>query len=237
MLNNADIREKYSHVSSTDYAYMTPAAKFNSFLASTTVFLMFWLVAHFAPMLKEAGGQYSLLGSIGALLASAGAYRILALAVRWLMERSEWVRRVALGPYDMHGTWIGWFRGHNGELRLMVEHFVQDIDGLVISGRSYFADGKDHGLWSSTAVMLDVRRGQLVFTYSFDGNSRSATLMGINNSLLERASALSAPTGYSGLAHDLNDRVRISVTAKKQCSELLPWREALQLAVTEYKDV
>ncbi len=216
---------------------MTPAAKFNALLASATVFVMFFAVAYVAPQLKGADIDSPILVSIGALITSAGIYRLLAIAMRGLMERIEFLRSLVLGPYYVHGTWIGWFRGHSGELRYMVEHFTQDLDSLAITGRSYDAAGKEHGYWFSQAVTIDVKRGQLIFTYSFDTTSRSATLTGIHSSLFERKSALKAPDGYAGIAHDLNDQTRIAVHAVKTSSALLPWNEALAKAMKKFKGV
>src|SRR5947208_1333487 len=105
---------------------MSPTAKFSAVLVSTTVFVMFLLIAYAGPLLTRGGIDYPIFLAISALVTSAGLYRLLALGLRWLMERWEWLRSVVLGPSYMHGTWIGWFRGHTGELRYMIEHFVQD---------------------------------------------------------------------------------------------------------------
>jgi hypothetical protein len=134
---------------------MTPAAKFNALISSVTVFLMFWLVVFVGPRLTTATS--AVLVAVGALVGSAGAYRLLVLLVRWVMERVEVIRALVLGPYYMHGTWIGWFRGHSGELRFMVEHFIQDVDTLAIAGRSFDATGKEHGTWFSQLASVDVQ--------------------------------------------------------------------------------
>lgn len=119
----------------------------------------------------------------------------------------------------------------------MVEHFSQDIDSLAITGRSFDALGKDHGNWVSEMVSVDTKLGRLTFTYTFDVKTGSDPLVGIHRSILERASALKSPVGYSGLAHDLNDQVRISVHAIKISSALLPWKKALPRAIQEFKNV
>jgi uncharacterized membrane protein (Fun14 family) len=216
---------------------MKPAEKFNALLVGVTVFVMFWLVTYLVPTLKNIGSEYSFFAAVGALLASVGLYRVLGLVIRSAMKRSEKVRKFVLGSHFVHGTWIGWFHGHNGEVRLMVEHFAQELDSLTISGRSYYQQGADHGIWISHSATIDASRGHLLFTYSFDGKTRSSQLVGIHSSLLERSSAAAAPTGYYGLAHDLNDQVRIAVTSKKVSPLLLSWREALALAQSEFRDI
>lgn len=209
---------------------MSPSAKFNALLAGVTVSLMFFLIVYVAPEAARLGAQYSAVLSIAALISSAGIYRLLAIGIRWLMERSDWLSEQILGPYYMHGTWIGWFEGHSNERRYMVEHFVQDLDGLVITGRSYTAIKREHGYWESESTMIDARKGRLVFTYKFDVLTQNSSLVGIHSSLFERLSARHAPTGYSGLAHDLNDHVRIAVHSKKLSTKLIPWDEALREA-------
>jgi hypothetical protein len=216
---------------------MPPTARLAALLASVTVLVMFFAIVYGVPLLRDAGVTHPALLSVASLLASAGVYRLLLLAASFAANRIEWIRSLILGPYYMHGTWVGWFRGHTNELRFMVEHVSQDLESLVITGRSYKAAGEVHGYWESDPVYVDVLRGKMTFTYSFDVISASSPLLGIHTSLLERRSSRHAPVGYSGFAHDLNDRVRIAVHSMKISSTLLPWSEALAHAQRTFKDV
>lgn len=213
---------------------MSPTAKFNALLAGATVFLMFWLVAYIAPGFEAAGLNYPLLLSGAALITSAGLYRILTIALRWLMERSDYVCSFVLGAHYMHGTWIGWFEGHEKEFRYMVEYFVQDLDAMVITGRSFTKNQKEHGYWESEAVTIDARKGRLIFTYKFDVLTQSNSLTGIHTSFFERESARHPPAGIAGFAHDLNDNTRIAVHSKKLSDRLIPWDEALKAASKQF---
>lgn len=85
---------------------MSPAAKFNAILASVVVFAMFVLIAKVAPALQKWSPPYQITASIVALVTSAGLYRLLALGVRWLMDRSAWVSRKVLGPHFMGASRI-----------------------------------------------------------------------------------------------------------------------------------
>ena len=207
---------------------MSPAEKLSSFVASTTVFLMFWLVSVVAPKLVEAGINSHCLLGLASLLTSAGMYRGLALLIRWLMEKSAWIRRLVFGPYYMYGTWVGEFTGHDGDKRYMVEHFCQEIDSLTISGRSFTIHHTEHGYWRSESVTVDARNGRLIFTYIFENLSRSSSLYGVHTSSFERSSAKYAPTKISGFAQDMNDTMRIAVHSEKISESLLPWNEALK---------
>lgn len=116
----------------------------------------------------------------------------------------------------------------------MVEHFVQDLDSLVITGRSFTQVSKEHGYWESESTTIDARKGRLIFTYKFDVLTQKHSLVGIHSSLFERKSAHHPPTAISGFAHDLNDDVRIAVHSKKISSDLVPWDQALKDAVSRH---
>jgi hypothetical protein len=210
---------------------MSPASKFNALLSSATVSIMFLLVVWAAPWIESLSAEHPFSLMISGLALSAGVYRVLALGIRWLMERSTWISRKVLGPYFVNGTWVGWFEGHSGEKRYMIEHFTQDLDGLVITGRSFDAHRREHGYWESEAASVDVKRAKLIFTYKFDVLTRQSSVFGIHTSFLARKSAHHAPTALSGFAHDLNDATRIAVHSIKVSDELEPWEAGLEKAV------
>lgn len=213
---------------------MTPAVKFNALLTGFTVFLMYWLVTMLAPLIKTVSWYSTTMISIAALLSSAGFFRLLSLGLSWLMAKSHKIRKFVLGPYYMHGTWVGWFIGHGGDRRYMVEHFAQDLDALRITGRSFTDQLQAHGQWKSQAVTVDVEHGQLVFTYFFDVITNSAALAGVHTSTLDRKSQFEAPTALGGFAHDMNDPTRIVVHSEKVSDELLSFLDAARLAKQRY---
>lgn len=177
------------------------------------------------------GTHYPIVLAAGGLIFSAGFYRILTIAIRWAMDRSTNVAKLVLGPNFVHGTWVGWFDGHSGERRYVVEHFSQDLDGLVITGRSFDIDLKEHGYWESEAAAIDAKRGKLIFTYKFDVLTRGISLFGIHTSYLARLKPHQPTTALSGFAHDLNDATRIAVHSKKIADNLAPWDSSLQQAI------
>lgn len=209
---------------------VSPAAKFNAILASVVVSFMFLGIAQIAPMLKTLGLPYQFTLPLVGLLTSAGLYRLLALGVRWLMEYSSWVSRKVLGAHYMHGTWIGYFIGHAGDKRFTVEYYVQNLDDLVITGRSFTERLDDHSFWESEAVTIDARKGRLIFTYKMDIISRSASVNGMNTLFFERKSAHHAPSATAGYVHDLNDLTRIAVRTEKLSEKLVAWQYAVDEA-------
>ena len=213
---------------------MSPSEKFYGLLASVTVTIMFFLVINLTNLINSAAIDYPWLLSVGALISSAGMYRILSLGIRWLMERWGWLKGLILGPYYMHGTWIGCFYGHGNDKRYIIEHFTQDMDSLVITGRSFTESKQEHGHWESGSTTIDTRKGRLIYTYTFDVLRQTSPLEGIHSSLLERKSAHHAPSSMSGFAHDLNDDFRVAVNSIKISNSLLPWDQALRLAEANF---
>lgn len=206
---------------------MKPIEKLNSMALGITVIVLLIILKKIVPFLSTQSDTHAYLLPFVAVLTAAGTYRSLVTTISWLISRSERARAFVLGPSYMHGTWVGWFRGHTGELRFMVEHFVQDFDSLVITGRSFTKIGKVHGYWSSDAVSIDPKKGELMFTYTFDVVTNKASTAGVHKSLFERKSARTPPSGIAGFAHDLNDPTRIAVESRKISTDLLEWETAL----------
>jgi hypothetical protein len=209
---------------------MTPATKFNALLTGLTVFLMFWLVTTLAPLIRNVSWLSTSMISLTTLLSSAGFFRLLSMGLSWLMSKSHKVRKFVLGPSYIHGTWVGCFTGHRGDKRYMVEHFAQDLDKLRITGRSFTDQLEQHGHWTSEAVTVDVEHGKLVFTYCFEGITKSAPLPGVHTSTLDRQSQFHAPTALGGFAHDMNDATRIPIYSERFSDDLLPFFEAAKEA-------
>lgn len=196
---------------------------------------MYFMVTYLGPLLRDAGVTFPLLLPVGAFLTSVGVYRLLTMALRWLMGKFECIRALVLGPSYVNGTWVGWFRGHTNEFRYMVEHFEQTLDSVVIRGWSYTNGKTFHGHWLSDSVVIGADDGHLRFTYKFNVHTQSQPLHGLNDSLFQRASPQHAPYAYSGLAHDLNDQKRISVNSLRVSNEILACEKALELAISKFQ--
>ena len=180
---------------------MSPAARFHALISTLTIFVMFWLITYALPkllvyanpILMTRGGVTALLSGSFTFLGSVGAYRLLAWGLTWLLHRSLRVRSWIFGASFLHGTWVGFFIGHAGDKRFTIEKFDQDLDGLVINGRSYTDNRQLHGQWTSHATSVDARSGRLIYTYSFDVGSRSITLDGISTFQFDRSASYKAP--------------------------------------------
>src|SRR5215208_4704616 len=144
---------------------MTPETKFHSLVLGLTVTVMLSVILLLVPYIQEATVMQAFLGAVSALLLSSGIYRVIAMGLVELLRRSRWLKSKLLGPYYLEGTWVGYFEGHEGDIRYVVEVFEQDLSSLTIVGRSYTIDGRAHAQWASEAASLDVRHGRLI-TYT-----------------------------------------------------------------------
>lgn len=213
---------------------MGPAARFHGLISSVTILIMFWVVSWANMNLANFTVNYPFLSGLSALVSLVGVYRSLALGISWILHRSIYVRKWIFGAYFLHGTWIGYFIGHAGDKRLIVELYDQDLDSLIQNGRSFTIQKAPHGHWVGGATNVDVRRGRLIYTYSNDIGTNSTTLEGITTFQFEREASHKTPNRLDGYAHDLNDSQRIVIHEEKASDDLLPWSNALDIAVTRF---
>lgn len=209
---------------------MSPETKFHATVLGFTVSIMFAMLTVIIPWLEHAPvlGLYA--GTVIVLFASAGAYGTLSKGLLFLLGRVRWLKAFILGARYMEGTWVGFFRGHGGHLRYVVEIVEQDLSSLRMSGRSYTDAGELHGQWSTDAVSIDAERGRLIFASSADFLTRGTTDQCVGVFHLERPSPGSAATAIEGYVADLVDGVRIATREEKVSSKHLGFEEALQKA-------
>lgn len=215
---------------------MSPTANFNAVLAATTVGIMYFVLPFLLPLVNAESRAYQFLLPLASFLGSLGIYRLLAIGLRFAMNRWEYLRKKILGAHYVHGTWVGWFVGHSGEVRYMVEHFEQSLDSFVIRGWSFKTDNKTHGSWHSRSTALNVEAGTLEFSYVFDSSAWASPRYGLNQSLLQRKSKGAAAFALKGIAHDLNDETRIDVHSEKVSDSLVPPLSVLNNAHTRFAE-
>lgn len=209
---------------------MTPEAKFHALVLGFTVSVMFAVLTLVVPWVEHAPALGLYGGTAIALLASGGAYGLLSKGLAFLLGRVRWLKALILGAHYLEGTWVGFFRGHGGHIRYVVEIVQQDLSSLRISGRSYTTEGELHGQWSTDAVSLDAERGRLIFASSADFLTRGVTVQSVGVFQLERPSPGSAATAIEGYVADLVDGVRIAMREEKVSSRHLGVEEALRKA-------
>jgi hypothetical protein len=205
------------------------AGRFYFIICTITVVAMYAIIVHLVPLIPLSLGAISKF--IITLLGSLVLYRLIAWGVDIALRKWLWLRAKVFGPSFLHGTWIGYFRGHNNDLRYVVEHFEQDFDGLVIRGQSFDINGREHAHWTSTSANIDPVRGVLSYLSSCDIMTRNVTAQSVCLFQIKRDDKSDCAHGISGYTVDVNDGVRIAVTEMKIDKKLLPLSEALPKAI------
>lgn len=205
------------------------AGRFYLIVCTITVVLMFTIIEHLVPLVRHAWGAIPAL--ITTVISSLVIYRLIAWGIDIFLRKWLWLRAIVFGPSFLHGTWIGYFRGHNNDLRYVVEHFEQDFDGLVIRGQSFDENGREHAHWTSTSANIDPVRGILNYLSSCDIMTRNVTAQSVCVFQIQRDDISDCAHGITGYAVDVNDGVRIAVIEKKLDKRLLPFSEALPKAI------
>ena len=212
---------------------MTPERKFNSAVLSAMVFIVFLGVGFLAPRIQSIPFWQQAVAAVAAMLASAGTYGLIASFLSALIRKNRIVKKFTLGPYYMEGTWVGYFVGHAGDLRYVVEILEQELESLIIRGYSFAEDGRQHGQWTSEAAYVDIRLGKLTYMYTCDILTRGVPYQGIGVFDLQRPSASEPPTAIHGYVADLVDGQRLPVKE----SRIADYTMSLDQGVNEAKQL
>ncbi|AUL75060.1 hypothetical protein ATS72_015595 [Pseudoalteromonas sp. 13-15] len=205
------------------------AGRFYLIVCTITVVSMYLIIVHLVPLVLHTWGTIPKF--VITVTSSLAVFRLIAWGVDIVLRKWVWLRAKVFGPSFLHGTWIGYFRGHNNDLRYVVEHFEQDFDGLVIRGQSFDRDGREHAHWTSTSASIDPVRGVLSYLSSCDIMTRNVTEQSVCIFQIKRDDKSDCAHGISGYAVDVNDGVRIAVIEQKLDKKLLPFSEALSQAM------
>ena len=121
--------------------------RFNLYVSTATVAVMFGIIEYVMPMLQASGIPPALLQLIPfaapvqiveasklviAALATLGTYRLLAKILIPSIDHLPFIKPLIFGPSYVEGTWIGRF-GAPTQLKWTVEHFEQDFAGIRYS--------------------------------------------------------------------------------------------------------
>ena len=205
------------------------AGRFYLIVCTITVVSMYLIIVHLVPLVLHAWGNIPKF--VISVISSLAVFRLIAWGVDIVLRKWLWLRGKVFGPSFLHGTWIGYFRGHNNDLRYVVEHFEQDFDGLVIRGQSFDTNGREHAHWTSTSASIDPVRGVLSYLSCCDIMTRNVTEQSVCIFQIKRDDKSDCAHGISGYAVDVNDGVRIAVVEQKLNKKLLPFSEALSQAM------
>lgn len=179
---------------------MTPSLKLHSIafgLATTLVFSIWTQVA-------KLGDQYGLLKIILGGLISLGLYRLIATFIIYLTKKSSFIKQKLLGTYYLEGTWVGFYIGVDGKERFIIERFEQDIDSLVIRGKSFNENSMFHATWTATPVNIDPTHGKISYMYECQPINDKSNQNGVAIFNFERPDQYSAAKELRGFSADLH---------------------------------
>lgn len=122
----------------------TPHEKLHKDAVFATVFVMFALLSWLIPEARSWAGRPGApreviwLGTaLAASLSSRPIYTLIAKLLVSIARSKIWMKRRYLGREFLHGTWFGILRTKRGHLRVYVEQYDQELDGLTIRGTSF----------------------------------------------------------------------------------------------------
>lgn len=216
---------------------MSATNKYHLLISSLTVILMYLLLMQLLPQAQQWAESEPQVQLLVTILSSIGIYKGLSSLLNFLMSQSVFIKKLVLGGYYMEGTWVGYFIGHAGDKRYVVETFEQDLESLVIRGRSFTSDGKAHANWCSESSSIDILRGKLTYTYSCDILTNKVTHHGIGVFQFDRAGKSKAPSSIQGFVADLVDGQRLEVLETRTSDTIKTYEQGLQDAINEYASV
>ncbi len=179
---------------------MKPSIKLHSiaFALSTAIIFSIWTGASELVQIHPA-----LKITLGALV-SLGLYRLLAQGIVYLTRKSVMFKKLFLGPYYLGGTWVGFYIGISGKERFLIERFEQDIDALVIRGKSYDETLKYHAAWTASSVNIDIIKGRISYMYECTPINENLNGNGVAIFDFQRENQYSIPKRLSGFSADLH---------------------------------
>lgn len=208
---------------------MKPEQRFHSYVTTATVTVMYFVIQYIVPLFSVSPIWAPYLKPIGALLLSAGVYKLFASLLLATSRRLKFVKRYLLGPHYLNGTWVGKFQAHDSTV-YTVEHFEQTLSSLQIRGQAFTSAGESYAQWNSVSETVNAESGLLTYTYSCEKNDDKVSFQGVCVFQFERADEGSAPNWLRGYSADLVDGNRTENREKRVSEELLPFEDAFQLA-------
>ena len=191
-----------------------------------TVVLMYVALIWLLPLVRG----YPALKFLGTVILSVALYRLIASGSYFVLGKSLWLRKKALGEEFIEGTWVGKIR------REPIEYTIEEYryrNGVIeIEGRSFLEDKTPTSHWNSTAVGLDIGNRKLFYAYECRTESKERPPEGVALFRLqwENKELLSCDR-LEGFAADLSDGKKDSNTEHKASDEWLGFEKGLEKAI------
>lgn len=143
---------------------MSPEIRFHSFVTSLTTLIVFSVWSFYLQIVSK----YPISSVIVASIFTLGVYRLVNMIFLVIFREVKCIKKLILGASYMEGTWVGFFVGHQNNIRYLVETFEQDLSLLKIRGRVYKNDFTYHSSHISTDATINTINGKLIYSYDSD---------------------------------------------------------------------
>lgn len=202
----------------------SPELRFHSVLVALTVTLMYLAFTTVVPFLQGLLVHASsiqlplviprvlgtVIGTVVVFMLSGGAYRLIAKIGNAQLRKVRWLTRMFLGRYDLGGTWVGYYRGGDNQLYLIVEQYKQDLVSLRISGTSYLAATKvPRTTWESDPVYINSESDALSYAYRSTPFGGEQETQGVAWFRLVRIPQTAQARSIDGFSANLSDGRRV----------------------------
>lgn len=178
--------------------------KLTAYASTATIVVMFSCLVWLQPLLEQLATTTAFAGAAAAAIATFGVYRAISSGLLWGFRRIRALRKFILGRNFLEGTWVGHYV-EGTEHRFTKEFIDQSSGETVIHGREFFGSGSTRASWTSESVHIDIRKMQLVYSYTCRVIDRKHVQegLGVFNMIVEKANEPAAK--LDGYAVDLID--------------------------------
>ena len=184
---------------------MKPSYKLQSLALTLATTIVFTIWIKIIPMLQLNDFTKIIIGT----LTSISSYRFIATTIIYLMSKSSKIKKYFLGSTYLEGTWVGFYIGSQGKVRFIIESFEQDVDNLIIRGKSYDDSSKYHAAWVASNVNIDASKGIISYMYDCIPINDNSNGNGIAIFNFSRKNQYSKAEGIMGFSADLHIGKRV----------------------------
>jgi len=213
---------------------MKPILRYHSTILSIVITIMYAVFASAPAIRSYVGNVPKALEIISGLVFSVGLYKLASSLLNTSMVHCSDIKKLIFGNEYMHGTWIGCFIGNNGDKRIYVEHFEQDLESLMIRGTGYTESGEFFVQWQSEPGTIEPRKGRLVYTYTSDVIFKTETRQGLGVFQFVRDNINKPPVELKGYIVDIDQGKRLKSEETKISDDLLLPNVALEKAMSRF---
>jgi hypothetical protein len=206
-------------------------SRYYAFIVMITVGLMFTILLNIPQNIRS--NNEVLITLVGAV-SSVGIYFTFSKILIFLLMRFNWILKIFLGPYYINGTWIGKIRTgiETSKTNVLVEHYEQTLNSLVIRGYSFTPEGVGQADWSTVSAQIDPHEGALYCHYKTNIHKMVSQAEGLGRLQFDRKKKTTGPRGMSGYYIDTHKDKKGYYEGMVKISEnLIPIEEAKQRAL------